>query len=63
MLGSTLINVPRADWSGTLHEFVSENAPFMPDYEMDRIVKCLATDGHVEHKAGTAGVFGIQVLP
>lgn len=63
MTGSTLISVPRADWQGYLDQFVSENAPFMPDYEMDRIIDRLKTDGHAEHKAGAAGVFGILIVP
>ena len=59
MNGSTKISVPRADWVGTLDEFVSENSFFMKDYEMDRLVKCLKEDGHATHTAGPAGEFNI----
>lgn len=62
MLGSTLISVPRADWQGTLHEFVEDNRHFMPDYEMERIVKCLKLDGHSTHKAASAGEFNILLV-
>ncbi len=59
MNGSTKISVPRADWTGTLDEFVTDNSPFMKDYEMERLVKCLKEDGHATHVAGPAGEFHI----
>lgn len=62
MLGSTLISVPRADWQGTLDQFFTENAPFMPDYEMDRIIKGLKEDGTTSHNALKAGDFVIEVV-
>ncbi len=59
MNGSLKITIPRADWTGTLDEFVNENNPFMKDYEMERLVKCLKEDGIVIHTAGPAGDFVI----
>ncbi len=59
MNGSLKITIPRADWTGTLDEFVNENNPFMKDYEMERLVKCLKEDGFAIHVAGPAGEFAI----
>lgn len=61
MNGSTIINVPRADWTGPLSQFVSENAAFMPDYEMERIITALKADGHTTHKPVNSKEFGIYV--
>lgn len=62
MLGSTLISIPRADWQGTLAQFVTENTPFMPDYEMERLIKGLKEDGYSSHKPINSNEFGILIV-
>lgn len=61
MNGGTSISVPLADWKGTLSQFVQENSPFMPDYEMERIIKCLKEDGYATHKPVNSNEFVIFV--
>jgi len=56
-----IITIPRAEYSGTWHDFAADNAAFIPDHEMTRLERELAAKGVATHTAHTNGDFVITV--
>lgn len=54
------ITIPRAGYTGSWREFVSDNAAFIPDHEIERLELSLKHAGTATHIASTAGEFVIE---
>lgn len=53
------IHILRADYVGTLADLLSDNGPFLPDGEAERLTKELKANGKTVHVAHSAGAFEI----